>query len=83
MPDDELLKLVRKAEMTIYELHVATHYVVCEESAVGELPKCHDKPHPGGDERRSGHHAPRYISRLVWCRVVTVPVPNCLNQRIM
>ena len=27
-PDDELLRLVCKAEMAMHELHVATHYLV-------------------------------------------------------
>jgi hypothetical protein len=31
-PDDELLQLVRQAELSMHKLHVATHYLACGDS---------------------------------------------------
>jgi hypothetical protein len=33
--DDELLRAVQRAEMSMHELHVATHYLACGDTATG------------------------------------------------
>jgi hypothetical protein len=49
--DDELLQAVQKAEMAMHELHVATHYLACGDTAMG-LPKRHSQPQHDGNQRR-------------------------------
>jgi hypothetical protein len=34
-PNDELLRLVRHAELAMHELHIATHYLACGDTAGG------------------------------------------------
>jgi hypothetical protein len=35
-PDDELLRLVCQAETAMHQLHVATHYLACGDTAGGK-----------------------------------------------
>jgi hypothetical protein len=46
--DDELLQAVQKAEMAMHELHVATHYLACGDTA-GGLPKRRNQHQHDGD----------------------------------
>ena len=51
--DDELLQAVVRAEFAMHELHIATHYLACGDSAGRLLSKRHDQPQHDGNQRRN------------------------------